>query len=352
MFTDVALGPTEIVDRTVLERQNRRIERLKEQGITRSTVLVHDECRTALDSLRPYLVDPEGSAILFSVVERLQEKRSPTNVAQVRQLSPFRYPGGKTWLVPEVRKWINASPGSASLFIEPFAGGAMVGLTAAFEHWSDRVVLAELDEEVAAVWETILSGDSDDVAWLCNEILSFRVTSANVRAVINSSPRSVRRKAFRTIIKNRMQRGGIMAPGAGLLKTGENGRGLESRWYPATLVRRIRELQTLRQRLSFERTDAFDIVKLFSDVPDALFFIDPPYTAGNKRAGRRLYLHNDIDHERLFSMIGKIRGSAMLTYDDDPAVRSLVKRHGFRTHVVPMKNTHHAVMSELLILKP
>ena len=27
------------------------------------------------------------------------------NVASVKQLSPFRYPGGKTWLIPRVRQW-------------------------------------------------------------------------------------------------------------------------------------------------------------------------------------------------------------------------------------------------------
>ena len=30
----------------------------------------------------------------------------PVNVASVPQRSPFRYPGGKTWLVPYVRSWL------------------------------------------------------------------------------------------------------------------------------------------------------------------------------------------------------------------------------------------------------
>ena len=29
--------------------------------------------------------------------------RPIVNVAKVQQLSPLRYPGGKTWLVPEIR---------------------------------------------------------------------------------------------------------------------------------------------------------------------------------------------------------------------------------------------------------
>jgi len=32
------------------------------------------------------------------------------NVASVPQRSPFRYPGGKTWLVPLVRQWLIGLP--------------------------------------------------------------------------------------------------------------------------------------------------------------------------------------------------------------------------------------------------
>lgn len=110
-------------DATALQRQNRRIECLKEQGVTRSTVLVHHECKPALEGLRHHFVDPLKADALASLAAQLQDKKTPTNVAQVRQLSPFRYPGGKTWLVPEVRKWLTASKAKPSVFVEPFAGG-------------------------------------------------------------------------------------------------------------------------------------------------------------------------------------------------------------------------------------
>ena len=116
MFTGGSL------DATALERQNRRIERLKDLGVNRSTVLVHQECKTVFDGLRPHLVDPGKSEALAQLLLQLQDKKFPTNVAQVRQLSPFRYPGGKTWLVPEVRKWLMSSKRTPSVFVEPFAG--------------------------------------------------------------------------------------------------------------------------------------------------------------------------------------------------------------------------------------
>lgn len=51
------------------------------------------------------------------------------NVAMVPQRSPFRYPGGKTWLAPRIRAWLAQRTAPPVEFIEPFAGGAIVSLT-------------------------------------------------------------------------------------------------------------------------------------------------------------------------------------------------------------------------------
>ena len=56
------------------------------------------------------------------------------NVASVPQRSPFRYPGGKTWLVPLFRRWMFSLPTEPKLLVEPFAGGGIISLTAAFEY--------------------------------------------------------------------------------------------------------------------------------------------------------------------------------------------------------------------------
>lgn len=321
-------------------------------GITRSTVLVHQECKPVFESLRPHLIDPINASTLAMLVLRLQDKKTPINVAQVRQLSPFRYPGGKTWLVPEVRNWLITAKQTPSVFVEPFAGGAMAGLTAAAEGLAEEVFLCELDAEVAAVWTTIFHGTDADVTWLCRQITEFEVTLDTVRAVLASTPRDDKGRAFRTIVKNRMQRGGIMASGAGLVKAGESGRGLHSRWYPETLAKRIGMLRSLRDRITFEQGNAFTVIRQFALDPNAFFFIDPPYTAGGKKAGARLYTHNEIDHGGLFALMATVRGSVMMTYDDTPEVRKMAKRHGFRVVPVPMKNTHHEIIRELLVLKP
>lgn len=68
-----------------------------------------------------------------------------------------------------------------------------------------------------------------------------------------------------------------------------------------------------------------------------------------KRAGRRLYAHSDLNHAQLFTLAGTICGDFLMTYDNASEVCGLAESHMFDTRVVPMKNTHHTKMLELLI---
>lgn len=156
------------------------------------------------------------------------------NVAMVPQRSPFRYPGGKTWLVPRIREWLASLPTAPTEFIEPFVGGGIVSLTVAFERLAQHITMVELDDQVAAVWQTILNGDG---LWLAERIATFDLTAESVLVALTAAPSALQEQAFQTILKNRVNRGGILAPGAGKVKYGENGKGLKSRWYPQTLKR-------------------------------------------------------------------------------------------------------------------
>ena len=270
------------------------------------------------------------------------------NVASTPQRSPFRYPGGKTWLVPWIRRWLLSRGPIPAEFVEPFAGGGIVSLTVAAECLARHVTMVELDEQVAAVWQTILQ-DPEGARWLGEQIGQFDLTLDNVRSILAAPAATRREQAFQTILKNRVQRGGILANGAGLVKRGEADKGLASRWYPATLQRRILEIVAFRQKITFYHGDGLHILTAYADRPDAVFFLDPPYSAGGKRAGTRLYTHNELSHEELFRLAAMLRGEVLLTYDDAPEVRALAHRHGFDIQPIAMKNTHHAQMTELLI---
>ncbi len=270
------------------------------------------------------------------------DTRKPVNVASVPQRSPFRYPGGKTWLVPYIRSWLRSKTSRPAILIEPFAGGAIVGLTAGFESLVDHVVLVENDPYVAAVWQIVFGGQAE---WLANAIERFELTEQNVLRVLRGENSSQRERAFATILRNRVQRGGIMAAGAGLVKHGENGKGLRSRWYPKTLARRIREISAVRSQFLFIEGDGVEIIRRYADVEDAVFFVDPPYTV----AARRLYHHWQVDHRALFELLSKVKGDVLLTYDNTHEIVSLAREFGFELEAVAMKQDGQARMNKLII---
>lgn len=269
------------------------------------------------------------------------------NVAAVPQRSPLRYPGGKTWLVPHIRAWLGSRERRPGLLIEPFAGGGIVSLTAVMENLTGRCLMVELDRDVAAFWHAALRhGDA-----LAEQVLCFTPTRQTVRSLTQRPPSDLLEHAFRTLVLNRTRRGGILASGASFSRAGENGKGLASRWYPETIARRLGEITNHSDRIVFCETDGMKLLSALLPEAgnDVALFVDPPYTAGGKQAGKRLYAHNELDHRWLFEMLAGSDADFLMTYDLSREVVALVREHGFHAVQVTMKTTHHARIPELVI---
>lgn len=283
----------------------------------------------------------------FAIEPDLRFKpQTPVNVASVPQRSPFRYPGGKTWFVPAFRRWMQSQTKPPEVLVEPFAGGATIALTAVCEDWVDHAILVELDPEVAAVWQVICAGDAP---LLAEKILRFDLSYEAVKLQLAQEAHTTLELAFKTILRNRTFHGGILAPGSGLIKSGEAGKGIASRWYPETLAKRFNALHVVRHRLTVLCEDALVCTLSYQRDPHCAFFIDPPYTAGGKKAGKRLYSYCELDHAELFKFCAGVEGDFVMTYDNAPEVIALADTQNFQTRLIPMKNTHHAAMTELVI---
>lgn len=270
------------------------------------------------------------------------------NVAAVPQRSPLRYPGGKTWLVPHIREWLRQT--NPEILIEPFAGGAVVSLTAVMEEFVSSVVMVEIDRDVAAFWRSALESGATLSEW----IKRFEPTAERVGRLARKPPRSVEEHGFRTLVLNRTRRGGILAPGAALTRNGENGKGVTSRWYPETLASRLAKIGEYADRIAFLEGDGMKAlpILLHGWGDRAAVFLDPPYTAGGgKRAGSRLYAHSDIDHAGLFDLLSTHKSNFLMTYDAAPEIIELVRHHGFAAVGVAMKNAHHNRLPELVITR-
>lgn len=269
------------------------------------------------------------------------------NVSKVPQRSPLRYPGGKTWLIPHIREWLQKS--KSKVVIEPFAGGGIVSLTAVMEGLTDQCIMIEKDHDVAAFWHAALQ----DGATLVEKIRQFNPTQDQVKQIEHGCIRSVTEHGFRTLVLNRTRNSGILEPGASFIRNGENGKGIQSRWYPDTLAARIDAIQEYADRITFCEADAMQLLEplLHGRGRMGAVFLDPPYTAGGKRAGTRLYTHNDIDHPRLFEILAYRNSDFLMTYDCSQETVELVHYHQFSAVSVQMKTAHHDHLPELIITK-
>ena len=269
------------------------------------------------------------------------------NVSSVKQRSPLRYPGGKTWLIPHIQEWLHSIPYPQEL-IEPFCGGGIVSLTAAAEDLAGQCLMADIDPDVAAFWKAALHHRQE----LCDRIADFEVSRDNVVALESSHHADdVVYNGFRTLVLNRTRRGGILTPGASFIHSGENGKGIASRWYPQTLITRLVEIEKYARarKITFSEKDGMSLLEAKLGAEDTVTFVDPPYTAGGKQAGSRLYQYSEIDHSLLFEILADSSAEFLMTYDASPEIISLVRQHGFHAVTVAMKNTHHARIPELII---
>jgi len=143
-------------------------------------------------------------------------------------LSPFRYPGGKRWFIKIARRWLQNTPARPTVLVEPFAGGAGISLAAVHERLVNGAVFSELDQDIAATWQSMLNGHA---TWLADKVRSFQISRTRVEKKLKRKPRSQHERAFQCLLRNRTARGGVIAEGAGLIRRGEDGRGLRSHWY-------------------------------------------------------------------------------------------------------------------------
>lgn len=250
-------------------------------------------------------------------------------------------------MIPHIRAWLTAA--NADVLVEPFAGGAIVSLTAVMEGFVRQAILVEIDRDVAAFWHAALRHG----AKLADAVQGFKPTRRQLRAIEKDGTRDIVELGFRTLVLNRTRNSGILAPGASFTRNGENGRGILSRWYPSTLAKRLSAIEEYADRITFCEADGVELLDplLHGWGAEAAVFIDPPYTFGGKRAGTRLYAHTDVDHERVFEIVAKHNCNFLMTYDQSPEIEELIRSHGFSAATVQMKNAHHNPMAELLITR-
>jgi DNA adenine methylase len=247
-------------------------------------------------------------------------------------------------MIPSIRQLVNGNIPKPKLFVEPFCGGGSVSLGLLELDVVETVLLADLDELIAAFWKQVARHTERLIADMMDE----PVTVERWDYWRGYHPRNDREKALKCLFLNRTTFSGIIHGAAGPIggRKQASQYTIDCRFEKDALARRIRnagKLAASDRIVRVHKGDWRSTVKVAEELaakhddPEAtLFYLDPPYI----RKASKLYelAFEEQDHRDLADFLGENRHRWILSYDREPLVEDLYRGMG---DVREFRVTHH-----------
>jgi DNA adenine methylase len=237
--------------------------------------------------------------------------------------SPLRYPGGKGKVANFFKLLFLENDLLGSEYVEPYAGGASVALSLLFEEYASHVHINDLDRSVFTFWKVVLERPDD----LCGRISDARIDVEEwdrQRAVQSGEDPDELDLAFSTFFLNRTNRSGII--GGGIIG-GRDQRGewkIDARWRPEDSIWRIEKIARFASRITLTGLDTADYIeKVLPSIDSPFLYLDPPYYGKGKGLYPSFYEHED--HERISTLVSRLRLPWVVSYDAEPRIEALYK---------------------------
>lgn len=244
-------------------------------------------------------------------------------------LSPLRYPGGKRKLAPYIAEAIRMNGLRPRLFVEPFAGGASVSIYMLEQGLVDQIALGEKDELVAAFWKTVFF----DHEWLINQLENLQPSLPLWIEFREAEPQNDRERALKCLFLNRTSFSGILNNTAGPLGGHKQASRypIHCRFYPQTVIRRIRALAALAGRVCFVHLGEWQETiaraeKIHFGKQDTFFYLDPPFYQKADRLYR--YWFDGAAHHALRDQVSGLNGYYVLSYDATQPIIDMYSNNG------------------------
>jgi DNA adenine methylase len=263
--------------------------------------------------------------------------------------SPLRYPGGKGKVADYFKQVYKHNLLYGGTYVEPYAGGACVGLSLLFNEYASRIIINDIDKSIYSFWHSVLNNTEK----LCKLIRDTPVTisSWEKQKLIQKNKKKcgLLSLGFSTFFLNRTNRSGIIRGGV-IGGRQQNGKWkIDARYNKADLINRIEKIAEYKDKIELYNQDAIQLVrslkKRFSS--KVLFYFDPPYYV----KGKDLYLnfYQDKDHKQIADEIGRLKKQKwIITYDSVQVIKQLYKNYrkiGFNlTYSAAKPNMGHEIM--------
>lgn len=238
--------------------------------------------------------------------------------------TPLRYPGGKTSIWKMMSGIIVQSGLKGCNYVEPYAGGCGLALSLLFRGYVENLYLNDVDRSIYCFWKAVI----DDTNRLVEAIENVPITidewhkQRNIQE--NKDSASDFDLAVSSLFLNRTNRSGVILKAGvigGLSQSGEYK--LDCRFNKQGLIKKIKEIGVLKDRIKFYNHDALDFIGLMDGElsENSFFYIDPPYFS----KGQTLYTNSyqPSDHAEIACEINGLSRSWVMTYDNVEEIQRL-----------------------------
>lgn len=280
------------------------------------------DCFTYYSSIRSNI--DRFTLILEDKLSNIAMPKSPTDIHLRKNLSPLRYPGGKTRMVDYLYTHIQKS--KSKTLASPFTGGGSFELAMLASGSVEKLKLNDLDYGIYSLWWAVLHMP-DELNYRIEHIQPTRKDYFQAQSHIQDDFKKMDmiEAAWITLLVNRLAYSGIAKANPLGGKKGKQS-DLLARWNPAELIKRINYIHTLSDRITVSCEDACTFIEEAYWETDTTLFIDPPYLA----KGKALYncFFTIEDHKRLGFLLnhlykGMPGADVLITYDYEKVIEDI-----------------------------
>lgn len=235
-------------------------------------------------------------------------------------LSPMRYPGGKTKMLPILMEYIEESLKDAYPFCDAFVGGGSVALEVASKHTKSHIYLNDKDYWIYSFWDIVGGSETNKLPDLL-QLVDQPATLDLFYKLKEEQTTDKLRCAYKAIFLNRTAFSGIFKSGPIGGKEQKSKYTVDCRYNSIKLKKKILACNKLLQG----RTKVYnlDISDLFATQDcNTTVYLDPPYY--NKGSALYTEFMQPEEHVKMASDLQKSAiNKWILSYDDCPEVRAL-----------------------------
>lgn len=247
-------------------------------------------------------------------------------------ISPLRYPGGKTKLYFFVKELIREN--NCKTYIEPYAGGAGVALKLLLHNDVQKIMINDFDKAIYSFWYSVLNYTDELVKKIEETPITMEEWYIQKNIYENkANSNSILELGFATLFLNRTNRSGILKAGVIGGKSQDGNYKLDCRFNKIELIRKIKKIASLKSRIKLYNLDAEAFIRRnISKTKDSFTFFDPPYY----KKGPGLYT-NFYNHEDHLSLSETIKNSMkdknwILTYDLSDEIFRMYKDYSYKMY--------------------